>query len=611
MALLFVPMTSNAKADPCRTNSPAQEIEQPSSVPRVYAENLAHNIFSAVSTDGYRESVREFTENGSRWILDASAALTGHNLEARNYLLHNMRELSNGRIETEVTGDHYNVIGKLPGYLPGNNPAFAIVGHYDSWYTSIGANEGGSGIAVILELIEPLSEYEWPLDIYFIALNGRYAQWGPYGGDEVARYFQNNDINIMALYSIEALLVEDPAAQDDERVLMAYMNFGQTNYHISQYWAELGRVMSKNYGRNMIRPIPSSDLPYWDSSWFEHNTFFERGYSNLIVPFESGRDYDSALRTPEDTWINPDYQYQLGAEIAGAIGASIAYTMSREYGSPVHHAFNFDVRYQRSKTFYIPISTSTNINVTCRWFDGTVAFTLINPDLDVIAFENYNHSSAWEPTEVFSQPVSQKGIYMLVIENTGFDPVGIELQYTHGSDIDGNGVLDEEEYWLDTDLFMQDSDSDTVSDAHEIIYGTDMNNPDSDSDTMPDNYEIEQGFDPRNPADGPADADGDSLSNAEECSLGLNPWNADSDFDQIPDAWELANGLNPLVNDAQEDPDEDGKSNLYEYLDGTDPLVAENEEEVSVPWYVIPTVAIVALIVVVSWVLYRESHIMD
>ena len=85
MALLFVPMTSNVQADPCRPYSPAQEIVQPSNVPRVYGENLALDIFSHVTTNGYRESVREFTENGSRWILDATMALTGHNLEARNY----------------------------------------------------------------------------------------------------------------------------------------------------------------------------------------------------------------------------------------------------------------------------------------------------------------------------------------------------------------------------------------------------------------------------------------------------------------------------------------------------------------------------------------------
>jgi hypothetical protein len=45
----------------------------------------------------------------------------------------------------------------------------------------------------------------------------------------------------------------------------------------------------------------------------------------------------------------------------------------------------------------------------------------------------------------------------------------------------------------------------------------------------------------------------------------------DTDGDGLPDQWEIANGLNRFVNDAALDPDGDGRSNLAEFLDGTDP----------------------------------------
>ena len=46
----------------------------------------------------------------------------------------------------------------------------------------------------------------------------------------------------------------------------------------------------------------------------------------------------------------------------------------------------------------------------------------------------------------------------------------------------------------------------------------------------------------------------------------------DSDGDGIPDTWETAHGFNPKdASDAAKDADEDGKSNLAEYLAGTDP----------------------------------------
>ncbi|MHA2081490.1 MAG: M28 family peptidase, partial [Candidatus Thorarchaeota archaeon] len=348
MTLLFMPVGAIDKTNPSSDSSPAQDSEDSSYLQRVYAANLARNIYSAVSVEGYQDYVREFTENGSRWILDYTAALVGINMEARNYLLSKMFELSDGRMETEVVGNHLNVVGKLPGYLPGNNPAIVIAGHYDSWYISIGANEGASGIATILELIEPLSAYEWPLDIYFIAINARYAQWGPFGSAEVSRYFLNEEIDVMALYCVEALLVEDPNALSDERVFMTYLDMGESNYHMSQYWAELGRVMSMNHGQNMIKPLPSYNLSVWGSNWYDHNHFFDGGYINLIVPFESGYDYDDAYRTPADTWVNTDYRYQLGAEVTGAIGASIAYTMSREYGQPMHHDLSTEIWIGRS-----------------------------------------------------------------------------------------------------------------------------------------------------------------------------------------------------------------------------------------------------------------------
>jgi alpha-tubulin suppressor-like RCC1 family protein len=87
---------------------------------------------------------------------------------------------------------------------------------------------------------------------------------------------------------------------------------------------------------------------------------------------------------------------------------------------------------------------------------------------------------------------------------------------------------------------------------------------DTDGDWMDDDWEI-QHFGDLN-RNGEGDFDEDGLTDFIEFQIGTLPDSADSDNDGMPDKWEIDMGTDPLIDDAQGDQDNDGISNLDEYL---------------------------------------------
>jgi hypothetical protein len=92
---------------------------------------------------------------------------------------------------------------------------------------------------------------------------------------------------------------------------------------------------------------------------------------------------------------------------------------------------------------------------------------------------------------------------------------------------------------------------------------------DWDEDGMDDGWEIEHFSNLGCTASG--DEDGDGLCNLDEFLAAADPTMADTDSDGMPDNWEVSNSLDPTFDDAAADPDLDGRANLAEFQDGSDP----------------------------------------
>jgi hypothetical protein len=182
-------------------------------------------------------------------------------------------------------------------------------------------------------------------------------------------------------------------------------------------------------------------------------------------------------------------------------------------------------------------------------------------------------------------------------------------------DTDGDGLSDELESTTCSDPFDADTDDDGIIDGDEdanqngVVDGgeTDPCDSDTDNDGIQDGTEsgITTGHltdtgnlfipdaDPLSTTNSLiADCDDDGLKDGEEdknqngkVDAGeTDPSNPDTDNDGMPDGWEVQYNLNSLINDANEDADKDGFSNLIEYKRGTNPQDVSSHPSKGMPW---------------------------
>ncbi|MHA1646903.1 MAG: ABC transporter substrate-binding protein [Promethearchaeota archaeon] len=167
-------------------------------------------------------------------------------------------------------------------------------------------------------------------------------------------------------------------------------------------------------------------------------------------------------------------------------------------------------------------------------------------------------------------------IHSYKIKNMPFNPLNKLYFYMCGwdPDTDEDGIIDSKETHLYfTDSNDNDTDNDGLSDGEEInTYFTNPNELDSDEDGMPDGWEVSHRLNPLSD-DASPDIDNDGLTNLEEFIYNTDPNDSDSDNDGLLDGEEVVLGSDGYITDPNNsDCDNDTFSDGEEAERETDPL---------------------------------------
>ena len=343
----------------------------------------------------------------------------------------------------------------------------------------------------------------------------------------------------------------------------------------------------------------------------ESKIYEKDGYT---VTYQIGSEWDgnrsvevSIKNTGEESILNWALKYDVGGEVYNLWNSKV-YDSSEEYTVIKNNGYNYEIEPGQSANYgYIVKGEETVIpedielcsrrievksgyeikfTVADDWhtgFNGEISITNTSDEpieAWTLSFDsNFDINNIWNAKLLTSEKRSYKAANQLWTTpikagesaSFGFSADKSATENANAENFVLTAVVVGEstlEYPNFDDIdYELDSDSDGLPDYYEDILGTDKNNPDTDGDGLTDGYEVFYlGTDPlkadsddNGVNDGDEDPDNDGLSNLKEYELGTDPNNADTDGDGLTDGEEVNTyGTDPLKYDTDEDGISDG-----------------------------------------------------
>ncbi len=311
---------------------PAEQVTDPVSdiVPAIDPE--VADLINAVSQQqltAYVQTLENFGTRNSFSSVDREDHGVG---AAKRWIFDEFQRVGNGRLQVNYddfllsyngkTAEQSNIVATLPGTGPGDG-VIIVMAHYDNrsvdetdgFSRASGANDNGSGVALLLETARVMSSREWNQTIMFIAMAAE--EQGTFGSRHFAQNAFLDNLNILAVINYDAV---GGRAGIPQLARLFAQDLRQSPA------GEIGRFYEYIAGHYLPTfPVVILDALDREGRYGDHREFVHLGMPAVRV-MESEEDPD-LLNSMLDTWSLIDYDYhqkfvQLNvAFLANAAGA--------------------------------------------------------------------------------------------------------------------------------------------------------------------------------------------------------------------------------------------------------------------------------------------------
>ncbi|MDY7020731.1 MAG: M28 family peptidase [Cyanobacteriota bacterium] len=266
----------------------------------VLQNSLKQDLEKIADEIGIRNNVQYENLNKAKTFLETALTQAGYQVKLQEYKID---EKSYYNIEAERLGT------EKP------NEIIVIGGHYDSAFTSPGANDNGTGVAATLELARIFAQKSTARTVRFVEFTNEEPPffWTENMGSVVyAQQSHQNQENIIAMLSLETMgyFSDRVGSQKYPFTLsLLYPNQGDFIGFVSNLNSrKLVRQAIKSFRRHAQFPSEGVALPEWmpGAGWSDQWAFWQQGYPGIMITDTAPFRYPY-YHTEEDTLDKIDF----------------------------------------------------------------------------------------------------------------------------------------------------------------------------------------------------------------------------------------------------------------------------------------------------------------